>query len=83
LTPAGVELKAERRTPSGEKPCDIEYFLASVGFMPAGPRLTATGAVLRVCFFRLKAAEEKKRLGRIAEFMLVAASYASAGQARR
>jgi hypothetical protein len=46
-----VELKAERRKPSGEKPCDIELFLASVGFMPAGPRLTATGTVLRVCFF--------------------------------
>jgi hypothetical protein len=46
-----LELKAERRKPSGEKPCDIEHFLASVGFMPAGPRLTATGAVLRVCFF--------------------------------
>jgi len=45
----------------------IELFLASIGFMPAGPRLTATGAVLRVCFFfRRKAAEEKKRLGRIA-----------------
>jgi hypothetical protein len=32
-------------------PAAIEYFLASVDFMPAGPRLTATGAVLRVCFF--------------------------------
>jgi hypothetical protein len=46
-----VELKAERRKLSGEKHCDIEYFLASAGFMPAGPRRTATGAVLRVFFF--------------------------------
>ena len=29
----------------------IELFLASVGFMPAGPRLAATRAMLRVCFF--------------------------------
>ena len=48
-----------------------ELFLASVGFMPAGPRLAATRAVLRVCFFlRRKAAEEKKGLGRIADRML-------------
>ena len=33
--------------------------------MPAGPRLVATEAMLRVCFFlRRKAAEEKKGLGR-------------------
>jgi hypothetical protein len=36
-----VELKAELRKPSGEKPCEIEYFLASVGLMPNGVELKA------------------------------------------
>jgi hypothetical protein len=58
-----VELKAERRKPSGEKPCDIELFLASVGFMPAGPRLTATGAVLRVCFSLPQGGRREERAG--------------------
>ena len=45
--------------------CQRGILLASVGFMPAGPRLAATRAVLRVCFFfRRKAAEEKKGMGR-------------------
>ena len=49
-----------------------ELFLASVGFMPAGPRLLSySGRVAGLFFFfRRKAAEEKKGLGRIAERML-------------
>ena len=39
--------------------------------MPAGPRLAATEAMLRVCFFRRKAAEEKKGLGQIARTAMV------------
>jgi len=64
--PNGVELKAERRKPSGEKHCDIEVNPSFTGvlahfrfhefnairlLLPAGPRLAATGAVLLVCFF--------------------------------
>ena len=59
----------------------IELFLASVrlyavgasswppfGFMPAGPRLLSyKGRVASFFFFRRKAAEERKGLGRIAE----------------
>ena len=44
--------------------------MASVGFMPAGPRLLSYKAVLRVFFLRRKAAKEKNALGRIAERIL-------------
>ena len=61
----------------------VELFLASVGFMPAGPRLLSY-RVLRVCFSSA-ARRQKRRKGwggsPIARS--VAASYASAGQARR
>ena len=49
----------------------IELFLASVGFMPAGPRLLSyKGRIAGLFFLRRKAAEEKKGLGRIADRML-------------
>ena len=54
--------------------------MASVGFMPAGPRLAATRAVLRICFFPLQGGGRKERAwagSSIACF--VAPSYASAG----
>ena len=63
--PNGVELKAERRKPSGEKHRDIENIPSLTGVLAhfrfhefnaillhaSGPKLAATGAVLRVCFF--------------------------------
>ena len=45
--------------------------MASVGFMPAGPRLVSyKGGVAELFFFRRKAAEEKNGPGRIVERML-------------
>jgi hypothetical protein len=40
----------------------IGLFLASVGFMPAGPRLAATEAASRVCFF-FRRKRQKRRKG--------------------
>jgi hypothetical protein len=33
LVPNGVELKAERRKPSGERPCDLEDTLSLTGVL--------------------------------------------------
>ena len=33
FTPKGVEIKAERRKPSGEKPCDIEDIPSFIGVL--------------------------------------------------
>ena len=51
FTPKGVEIKAERRKPSGEKPCDIEDIPSFIGVLAhirlhslASDRLYAVGA---------------------------------------
>jgi hypothetical protein len=41
------------------------------GFMPAGPRLAATGYCASVFFFRRKAADDKNGPGRIARTAMV------------
>jgi hypothetical protein len=62
--PNGVELKAERRKPSGEKNRDIENIPSLTGVLAhfrfhefnaillhaSGPKLAASGSVLRVVF---------------------------------
>jgi len=54
------KLRLRRDEPDGRlTQRSIELFLASVGFMPAGPRLGATEAMFRVCFF--SAARRRKR----------------------
>jgi len=66
----------------GAKVCSysVELFLASVGFMPSGPRFAATEAMLRVCFSSAARRRKKRKgWGRIVGACSVAASYASAG----
>ena len=54
----------ERRSLTAAVQTAIELFLASVGFMPAGPRLLSyMGRIAGLFFLRRKAAEEKKGLG--------------------